>query len=280
MKGRSIGLLSLACLGCLPPGCATKGSHPAPEATPPLPAQCQAYPERQVGEALDGVERDFRGADEAFRRGLKAADAGQPEVARSHFEEALLLDPTYGLAYLSLAESLRTLERSPHARAEALVRAVRLLPDNPRAHAELGLALSDLGRSQPARVHLQCALERRADLSEARLRLAIEWLDAEDPEAAEAQLRAYLDHEPPSLRVLGLLARSLERQARYGDAAETVLEAAELTGDNPVLLRRAAALFRRAERPERAAAAETRADAVDPPERKRSMRPLPPARRR
>lgn len=263
-------MLTAAC------GCSTSG--PPVEKQPPLPPECQVYPASQV-ERPSATERDFRGADAAFRSGLEKLDADRYEAALSRFEEALLLDPTYGLAYLAQADSLKGLGET-EARKMPLMKAILLLPDNPRAHAELGLVLSDLGESEPAMVHLACALSRRKDLHDARMRLVLEQMDAGDYADAESNLRTLMDAQGPSVRTLAMLGRVLEAQGRFAESAQAVLQAAGMARENAVLLRRAAVLYDRADQPEKADAVRERADAVDPPPPSRDMRPLPPARRR
>jgi tetratricopeptide (TPR) repeat protein len=88
-----------------------------------------------------------------------ALDAkGQLDEAIAEYREAIRLRPEYPLAHYNLGNALR--DQGKHTEAEAEYReAIRLRPEDPDAHMNLGCALRDQGRFAEARKTISRCLE-------------------------------------------------------------------------------------------------------------------------
>src|SRR5579859_2818363 len=111
--------------------------------TQPLELACQA-PAAQKADAL-------KRADMAFRAGYAAQQAGNLELARSHFAEA-----------------------------------ARLAPRIPEAHEALGAVLVELGKTAEAIQELEAALKLKPGNREIETNLALAQVKAKEPEKAIA----------------------------------------------------------------------------------------------
>jgi len=223
-------------------------------------------------------DRDFAAAQTAFRNGLEARDRGGDPTAA--FARAVELDPTFGLAHLELAtEYLRSLNPSAEPIGRHVARAVLLLPDNPRGHELFARWAEMKGNRELAARHYRCALDRKASLDDARYRLAVQLFELGRYGEAGAELRNVVSRDPSAVSPRVLLAQVLEAEDRLREAAQQLETAARHAGSNPVLLRRAAALYARAGEDDDADRLNAEADARDPPESERTLRPLLPSRR-
>jgi Flp pilus assembly protein TadD len=104
------------------------------------------------------------------------AQRGQPDEAITCFREALRLKPDYPEAHYNLGTTLGELGR----REEAVVcyrEAIRLRPDYAEALNNLGLALTELGRPGEAAVLLRQAARLRADFVEGHNNLGLALAD-------------------------------------------------------------------------------------------------------
>ncbi len=96
--------------------------------------------------------------------GDRAADDGQPEVAREKKAEAekqlrkiIELRPEWGEIHYSLGLLLAEDETRLADAAESLATAAEMLPENPRIHYNCGLAMQRLGRAEEAERELLAA---------------------------------------------------------------------------------------------------------------------------
>lgn len=215
---------------------------------------------------------------ERLKVGIEHQREGRHVDAVSAFEAALDADDENGLAYLHLAQSQLVLDQPASAILTGLESAVRLLPDNPRAHHSYAEMLSQTGEHRGAARHWRRALELRPDVIDARLGLA-EVLEASgDLEGAKVQLEAAATLEPRNIVVRIRLANVLERLSQFDAAAVHAKQAAEISSASAPLYRRAADLFERARDAAEARRLRSIADRIDPPPKQRSLRELKEAR--
>lgn len=195
-----------------------------------------------------------------FDRGRAAAAAGDLKTAAIELERAAATFPTWGLAWLELAEVLVKGGGDPRLLEKALAAARALEHQNPRAfrltgelherrgerafaiaayerahllrpeiletRERLGLLLCQEGRYAEALAHLSAVVERSPENRGARANLAEAGERTGDLTMAEAQLRALSDAAPASLLFRRRLA---DFYARNGDEkrAEEELRKAE-----------------------------------------------------
>jgi arylsulfatase A-like enzyme/Flp pilus assembly protein TadD len=135
------------------------------------------------GDALERALRAVLAADPGnpqmnMRLGFALADAGQCASAIAHFEKAVArgmpgADPHLGLA------RCHAMARQPDRAAAELRAADRAEPDNPVVLANLGIVLSDAGRSAEALPSLERAISLDPDFHEARFNLAVAYARAD-----------------------------------------------------------------------------------------------------
>jgi tetratricopeptide (TPR) repeat protein len=154
---------------------------------------------------------------------------GQREAALAHFDRAIVLDPTLGLAHFRRGVALELLGRTGFVAAYR--RAIETAPDLAQAYGCLASAQEQVGLRREALLLYRQAAERSAPGSTSRLLYtARAALIEEDLDEAEAALRAVLAQEPRFGNARGMLANLLSARGRFADAAaelETALR------DNP-----------------------------------------------
>ena len=124
-------------------------------------------------------------------------------------------------------EAVAAQQRGDDALAIEKYRAVLALqPDVPEVIANLGAALSHMGRYEEAIAEYRAALEKRPGDVTLRTNLALAWLKKGDLETAASELRSLAQAEPANARVAALLGGCYFQMGRYGEAI-AVLEPAE-----------------------------------------------------
>lgn len=98
-------------------------------------------------------------------------------------------DPGVAELHFILGDSLMN-QQQPEQAVESLMKAVRLRPDYPAAHAVLGRALMQMGRAVEAIPHLEAALPADSDGS-LHFQLSRAYQDAGKPEQAAAAMKVY-----------------------------------------------------------------------------------------
>lgn len=125
------------------------------------------------------------------------------------------------------AEAVAAQQRGDDALAVEKYRALLALqPDVPEVMANLGAALSHMGRYEEAIAEYRAALEKRPGDASLRLNLALAWLKKGDLETAASELRSLVEAEPANARLAALLGGCYFQMGRYGEAI-AVLEPAE-----------------------------------------------------
>src|SRR5208282_5259580 len=102
----------------------------------------------------DAIKR----ADEAFRAGYAAQQAGNIEEARAQFAEAVRLAPKIAEAHEALGAVLLELDKPSDAVAE-LEAAFKLKPADPGIESDLAMAYSRAGQPASAVPHFKAVYE-------------------------------------------------------------------------------------------------------------------------
>jgi len=212
-------------------------------------------------------------------------------MAESRFEEVLPLleglleiTPTWSLAKLALAQTLRSLDREPDRRARLLAEAIEVDPDNHQLLYELGLSHEE--RREPAEAirRYRQAVVRRPDLTHAHERLGALLLEAGELDEARGHLEVAAAQRPTNPVTVSLLAVGFEGLHRPDDAERQLKRLIVLAPQQPYLYSRLAAFYLRHGRQAESAAAQATARRLlerAAPQRPK-MRPLgtPPRKKR
>jgi len=130
---------------------------------------------------------------------------GRLADAISQYQAVLRIEPDYPEAHYNLGNDLKAEGRNPAAITEYEA-AVRLKPDYAEAHHNLGNALSAAGRIQDAIAEFRTALRLRPDFAETHFNLAIMLLRTPGGAAEAAKhLRAVLQLQPGNRRARQIL---------------------------------------------------------------------------
>jgi tetratricopeptide (TPR) repeat protein len=259
-------------------GCSTTGTNEPPPgqqetqepaAAPPLPV-VPAAP----------LVRDPNVAEGWFQKGRLAAGAGDHAAAIDAYGRAIAADPNLGLAYVEKAESHLLFDNDQLAINALLVRAIALLPDNPRAHLRYAEVLRADGDEAGAEREWRSALALRSDLSEARIGLADLLARRGDRAGATAELERVIRERPTSVQARVQLAELLDSSGRTLDAAKQLEAAARAAERSADLYRRAARMYETAGDARTAASLRAIADRLDPPGKIRKLRPLLPSKKK
>jgi tetratricopeptide (TPR) repeat protein len=100
------------------------------------------------------------------------AEQGQVQEAMGHYEQALRLNPDYGVARNNLEFALMRQGRMQEA-AEHCEQALRLKPDSAELHNNLGVALVQWGKITEGIGHYEQALRIQPDFAEAQYNLGL-----------------------------------------------------------------------------------------------------------
>jgi tetratricopeptide (TPR) repeat protein len=253
------------------------------KATAGAASVCAGLTDEGEADAPPGEARIARDAEAGARElasGLELMKTTEHPAAAAAFARAITADPFLGLAYLEGAETHLYTDNDAQEIKRLLVRALELLPANPRAHLRFGEVLHELGDNKLAEAHWRCALELRGDLIDARRQLGALLLATGRVEEAVRELQVAAEQEPDELQTQVVLANALEASGKTLDAAKAVEGAARIAGKSAALYRRAGQLYEVAGSFVAAKRVRALADRLDPPKKERQLRPLKKARKR
>lgn len=226
-----------------------------------------------------GPARDSVVATRAFETATQLAK-DDPRGALVALDKAILADPEHVLARLSAVELRLSLGEELERAARDLAPALKLAPDNSRAHLLAGQLAQQLGDAPRAGEHLSRAAKLKPDWDEPHFELADVWARlgrTDDAIAAGTRARQL---SPDRLEVTMRLVDLLAGAGRPADAARELETAATRIGRSAPLFRKAAQLFEEAALPVDATRLRRIADTIDPPPVAKRTRELPPARKR
>ena len=107
-----------------------------------------------------------------FSDAMKASRAGDYFESSKIFRQLLNKRPDWGLVHLQLGILELSINPDPAPAKKLLERATTLLPKNPRAHFQLGMAHVAAGHCERALKHIEHALSLRAKFVQAHLQKA------------------------------------------------------------------------------------------------------------
>jgi len=166
---------------------------------------------------------DVTPAENAFREGIAAFNAGNLEEAARGFEKAVELAPQLMQAHSNLAAAYTGLGRDEDALRE-LKKAVELAPDSFQIAVQLAATYAQLGRFDEAIAAFEAALAQEHDTSDpavhdAWINLGTLYFIGQRPQDAIAAYEKALVSKPDSPRALLSLGKCL---FNIGEATEAV----------------------------------------------------------
>lgn len=266
-------LLTIALLGCDPPGAerhranrvpsaettATSGGVVAPEAVATAPVHStpvtygeaeSTYREKRYGEAVELFTGYVASKPENpwghYMLGLSAWKAGQPDQAERAFTEALARDPRHVKSLLNLSRVFLETDRPD----EALVRidsAITIDPASPDALRLKGRALVALGRVDEAIEVYRDAIKADDRDVWSMNNLGLVHLDRWTPTLALPPLARAVELAPEVAVFHNNLGMALERAGYYGAAVASYRRAVEADSSHS---KSAASLARLGQRPD------------------------------
>ena len=175
---------------------------------------------------------DYRGHNMLAARYL---DMGQGELARTHLEEALKLEPNNAETHFNLG-SLLIAERNAAGAIDAFRKATELRPEYADAHNNLGALLASTGALPDAVVYYRLALQFNPRDASAHFNLGSALLLLRSREEALGHFREAVELAPNDPAVHGSLARALATGGDFGEAVTHYEQALELAPDYPIAL--------------------------------------------
>ena len=149
--------------------------------------------------------------------GLLLLEQGRNDEARDHFEAALRINPNHAGAHNNLGLILKDQGRIELARAQ-FDQALRINPNAAETHSNLGLLLFGQGRSDEARTHFNEALRIKPNDPEANFNLGLLLANQGRIGEARTHFEAALRINPNHLGAHNNLGVILKDQGRFDEA--------------------------------------------------------------
>jgi tetratricopeptide (TPR) repeat protein len=163
----------------------------------------------------------------AFTHAEELAGQGRLPEAVTIVQQLLTRYPEWGLAWLHMGQLLIQ-AHNPTAGERALRKAATLIPDSPRVHFFLGVALTEQGRNQEAAASFRRATELLPGYAEAHFGLS-RCLQAQgDRDGAVQSLRAAVRYLPSYVQARVTLGELLAQSGRPAEGLEQLRSAARL----------------------------------------------------
>ena len=162
-------------------------------------------------------------------------DLGQVELARTHLEEAMALEPDHPEAHFNLG-SLLYAEGDSTGAIGAFRKAVELRPEYADAHNNLGALLAATGALSDAVVYYRLALRFSPREASAQFNLGNALFMMGNPEEAIEHFREALATAPNDPTVNVSLARALVNDSELAEATTHYERALEFAPDLPIAL--------------------------------------------
>lgn len=173
-------------------------------------------------------------ADSIHMLGVVALQAGQPQAALDHFDQAIALRPRVATYYVNRANALHRLGRMAEAEV-ACGDALRVERNCAEAYQVLGHIKSDQGQAEDAIAAYQKAARIKPGLHDIHNSLGIAFRHAGRLEDAEHSLREALRREPGEPMLTANLSSVLKELGRVAEAERCLRAALQTKPNDPVL---------------------------------------------
>ena len=212
-----------------------------------------------------------------FPSGIKAMRTSNYPRARQAFESLLDEAPNWGLVHLQLGQMALNTDSTTERAVIHLAKATALIPKNPRAQHQLGLAYQLGGNCSKALKAFNTAIDLRASYVDAHLSKAQCQEQKGQISRAITTLETILAMKSRHVGALGNIARLYEEKGMHAKAETTLLRLTNLEPKAFAYHLTLAYFYQRQGQLKKARRAFDRADVLKPRTR-RKMRPLPKSR--
>lgn len=212
-----------------------------------------------------------------FSIGMKAMRASHYPRASQAFESLLAQKPDWGLVHLQLGQLALNTDSNTRRAITHLSKATALIPKNPRAQHQLGLAYQLGGHCSKALNAFNTAIELRASYLDAHLSKAQCQEQTGQISQAIATLESILAMKSKHVGALGNIARLYEEKGMHSKAETTLVQLTKLEPKAFAYHLTLAYFYQRQGQVKKARFAFDKADELKPRPR-RKMRPLPKSR--
>jgi tetratricopeptide (TPR) repeat protein len=165
-------------------------------------------------------------------RGMQYYDSGLHQKAIGAFKLAIRIQPDNAKAHCNLGSVLRDLGMHREA-LEAYQQAIRIQPDNAKAHCNLGSVLRDLGMHREALEAYQQAIRKEPNCAHAHFNLGIIYNDLGEYKKAIEAYKQVIQIEPNDASAHNNLGAAYMNTGMFQEASETHKRAVQI---DPVLV--------------------------------------------
>ena len=209
-----------------------------------------------------------------FSLAMKAMRAGDYPLARQNFKTLLQSKPDWGLVHLQLGQMALNTDADSSRAVKHLQKASSLIPTNPRAHHQLGIAHQFGGNCSMALKSFHKAIELRGTYVAAYFSRAECEETKGQRKAAIQTLETILSLKRNHEGAIGNLARLYERQGQVAQAEKMFVQLTKLQPRAFAYYMTLGNFYQRQGQLKRAQRAFKKANELNPRTR-RKMRPLP-----
>ena len=229
-----------------------------------------ASPSHLEAASLGKISKDQK---KTFSVAMKAMRAGNYPQARQNFQSLLSSNPDWGLVHLQLGQMALNTDSNTKRAIGHLLRATRLIPKNPRAQHQLGLAYQLGDNCSKALKAFNTAIDLRASYVDAHLSKAQCQERKGQISVAITTLETVLTMKSKHIGALGNIARLYEENGMHSKAETTLIRLTKLQPKAFAYQLTLAYFYQRRGQVQKARSAFDKADVLKPRPR-RKMRPL------
>jgi tetratricopeptide (TPR) repeat protein len=194
-----------------------------------------------AGRAIESFERSVRSLEKMEDKGELARNKnklallyeydGKLDKAEKEYIESIRINPDNPGVHNNLGVLLHDLERYDEAEKEYR-ESIRINPDDAEVHYNLGVLLQDLERYEEAEKECREAIRINPDLAEAHNNLGVLLKDLERYEEAEKELREAIRINPDYAKAHNNLGNLLKDLKRFKEAEKELREAIKINPDD------------------------------------------------